>query len=244
MTKIITIHQPNYIPWLGFFHKLLISDVYVAFDDVQFEKNSFNNRNKIKTSGGDCWLTIPIITKGKSKETLLNSAEIDNNQNWAKKHLKTIQTNYSKAEFYDSYIDFFEGIYSKNWKTLSELNMNIIQKIIDELQIDTQIILTSEIKNKKEKKDKLVLEICNNLDADVYISGVLGKDYLNTSDFEKEKIDVYFQNYNHPKYSQLWGEFIPNMSIIDLLFNHGPNSKNIIMQGNINKKQIIKEVKV
>jgi len=197
MTKIITIHQPNYIPWLGFFHKLLISDVYVAFDDVQFEKNSFNNRNKIKTANGDCWLTIPIITKGKSKETLLNSAQIDNNQNWAKKHLKTIKTNYSKAEYYDDYIDFFEDTYSKKWTYLSELNMYILQWIIDELKIDTEIILSSEIKNKKEKKDELVLEICKGLDADIYISGALGKDYLKTNDFEKEKIKVYFQNCNY-----------------------------------------------
>ena len=86
MKKIVTIHQPNYIPWLGFFHKLLISDTYVAFDDVQFEKNSYNNRNKIKTAQGECWLTIPAITKGKSKETLINIAQIDNNQKWAKKH--------------------------------------------------------------------------------------------------------------------------------------------------------------
>ncbi len=239
MKKIITIHQPNYIPWLGFFHKLLISDIYVAFDDVQFEKNSFNNRNKIKTSSGDCWLTIPVITKGKSKETLINNAQIDNNQKWAKKHLKTIQINYSKSEFYEDYILFFEETYNKKWDMLSDLNVHILRWLLREFEIETKFILSSKTKDKTGKKDKLVLDICKKLDADIYVSGALGKGYLNVDEFKKEKIDVYFQDYNHPKYSQLWGDFKPYMSIIDLLFNHGKESKNIIMEENINKSDII-----
>ena len=238
MTKIITIHQPGYLPWLGFFHKLLISDVYVAFDDVQYEKNSYNNRNKIKISQGECWLTVPIITKGKSKETLINNAQIDNKQNWAKKHLKTIQANYSKSNFYKDYFWFFEETYNKNWEVLSDLNMHILKWLLKELKIDVEVVLSSELKDKKSKKDKLVLEICKVLDTNIYVSGTLGKDYLNIDDFKKEEIDVYFQEYKHPIYSQLWGDFIPNMSIIDLLFNHGKESKKIIMGENINKQQI------
>jgi len=244
MKKIITIHQPNYIPWLGFFHKLLISDVYVSFDDVQFEKNSYNNRNKIKTSQGDCWLTVPIITKGKSKETLINNAKIDHKQNWAKKHLKTIQTNYSKSQFYEDYILFFEETYNKNWDTLSMLNMHILTWLLKELKIDIEVVLSSEIKDKKGKKDKLVFDICKILDADIYISGTLGKEYLNIDDFNKKGINVYFQDYKHPIYSQLWGNFIPNMSIIDLLFNYGKESKKIITQGNIDKERIAEEEKL
>lgn len=239
MKKIITIHQPNYIPWLGFFHKLLISDVYVAFDDVQFEKNSYNNRNKIKTTKGDCWLTIPVITKGKSKETLINTAQIDNNQKWAKKHFKTIQINYSKSEFYNDYIWFFEEIYSKNWESLSALNMHILKWLLKELKIKTEFVISSELKEKKGKKDKLVLDICRLLNADIYISGALGKNYLNLDDFNEKGIDVYFQDYKHPIYSQLWGDFIPYMSVIDLLFNMSVESKEIIMQENINKEQIV-----
>jgi hypothetical protein len=241
MKKIVTIHQPNYIPWLGFFHKLFISDIYVAFDDVQFEKNSYNNRNKIKTSHGDYWLTVPIITKGKSKETLINNAQIDNKQNWAKKHLKNIQSNYSKSKFYEDYIWFFEETFDKNWEILSDLNMHILRWILKELKIDTKIVVSSDLKNKDGKKDELVLNICKIFKANIYVSGVLGKNYLNIDNFKKEGIYVYFQEYKHPKYSQLWEDFIPNMSIIDLLFNNGKESKKIIMQGNINKEQIAQE---
>ena len=152
MTKIITIHQPGYLPWLGFFHKLLISDVYVIFDDVQYEKNSFNNRNKIKIPQGDCWLTVPIITKGKSKETLINNAEINNNQNWTKKHLKTIQTYYSKSKFFQDYLWFFKEIYNKNWEVLSDLNIHILKWLLEELDINVELVLSSELKGKKIKK--------------------------------------------------------------------------------------------
>ena len=243
MKKIVTIHQPNYLPWLGFFHKLLISDVFVVFDDVQFEKNSYNNRNKIKIAQGDCWLTIPIITRGKSKEILIINAQIVNKQNWAKKHLKTIQANYSKSNYYRDYIYFFEDAYSKTWNTLFDLNMHFLKWLLEELKIDTEVVISSHLKEKKGKKDKLVLDICKSLDADIYISGTLGKDYLDLNEFKKEGIYVYFQDYKHPSYSQLWGDFIPYLSVIDLLFNHGKESKNIIMYENVNKEKILEEGK-
>ena len=110
MKKIITIHQPNYLPWAGFFHKAMLSDIFVIFDDVQYQKNSFINRNKVKTSNGETWLTVPIKVKGKSRETLINEAEIDNEQRWRKKHLNTIKLNYSKSKYYARYIPFFEEI--------------------------------------------------------------------------------------------------------------------------------------
>ena len=241
MPKIITIHQPNYLPWLGFFHKIVLSDIYVAFNDVQFEKNSFNNRNKIKTAQDSYWLTVPIITKGKSKEILINNAIIDNNQKWKEKHLKTIKLNYSKSKYYEKYIGFLEKTYSTNWKILSQLNMHILSWVFEELDIKTEFILSSSI-DKQGKKDKLVSDICKKLNTEIYISGALGKDYLNVEDFKKEGIHVHFQDYKHPIYEQLWGEFIPYMGIIDLMFNHGPESKNIIMRGNINKEQLIKGV--
>ena len=237
--KIIIIHQPNYLPWLGFFHKIMVSDIFVILDDVQFEKNGYNNRNKIKTANGEMWLTVPIIRKGKPKSTTINNSLIDNTQKWKEKHLKSIKLNYSKAPFYKKYIGFFEEVYSKEWTNLSELNIYIINWILKELSIKTKVVISSEIDGKKGEKDDLILDICKRLKGDIYVSGTLGRDYIQNWKFAKEKIFVYFQEYVHPEYNQMYGDFRFYMSIIDLMFNYGAKSKEIIMQRNISREQII-----
>jgi len=238
MPRVVTIHQPNYLPWLGFFHKALISDAFVVLDDVQFEKNSFNNRNKVKTSNEWAWLTVPIITKGQSKETMINSARIDNGRKWYETHLKTIKFNYSKAKYFEEYFGFFEETYETEWEILSELNIHIIKWLFKELGIKTEVVVSSEMESKEGVKDELVLNICKKMDAETYVAGKLSKDYLDEQKFEEESINVHYQNYKHPEYEQLWGDFIPNMSVIDLLFNHGPESREIIMKDNVNKEDI------
>ena len=235
---ILTIHQPNYLPWLGFFHKIILSDVYVAFDDVQFEKNSFNNRNKIKVHNGWTWLTIPIITSGQSKITMINNAKIKQNSNWNKKHFKSIKFNYAKAEYYDEYINFFNEVYNKDWQTLADLNIYILKWLFKKLNIRTDLVLSSEIKEKFGSKDDLVLSICNKFNTDIYISGPKGKDYINEEKFKTDDIKIHYHDYTHPKYSQLWESFLSHMSIIDLLFNHGHKSKKIIMENNLSQSEL------
>jgi len=226
---IVSIHQPAYLPWLGYFHKLALSDVFVVLDKTQFEKNSFINRNKIKTAQGWMWLTVPVETAGKFKNNMLTETKIINRVPWAKKHWKSIELNYSKAPFFNEYADEIKEFYKKEWTYLTDLCYEMLKYFVKTLGITTTLVLSSEMKNVEGFKTDLVINICKELGATTYISGVMGRDYLNEEKFRNENIKLVYQNYKHPRYTQLFGKFEPYMSIIDLLFNYGPESLNIIM---------------
>jgi len=233
---ILTAHQPVYLPWLGLFHKIALSDKFVFFDQVQYLPRDWMNRNKIKTSTGEIWLTVPVFTKG-HREKKTSEIEINNESDWKNKHLKTIKNNYCKTSFYEEYIPFFEDVYSKNWLRLGDLTEYMLKWFIETLGIEIEFIKASNFEFKGTKSD-LVLDMCKKLEAHTYIFGTLGKDYANLKDFKKEGITAVFQDYKHPHYSQKFGKFIPNLSILDLLFNCGPKSREILMSENITKKQL------
>lgn len=221
---IVSIHQPNYIPWLGYFEKILNSDIFVFLDDVQYEKNYLINRNKIRTSEGSAWLTIPVRTK---HDSLVSSVQVDNSQNWASKHKKSILINYSKSGFLHDYLSFFDSLYDKKFDFLIDINVEIIHYLMKELDIKTKTIFSSELGIEGKGSDR-ILNICKSLNADSYISGPFGKTYLNMDDFKNSNIAIEFQNFIHPVYRQCYTPFMPNMSTIDLLLNEGINSKNIL----------------
>ena len=233
---IFTAHQPAYLPWLGLIHKIAISDAYVYLDNVQFEKNSFTNRNKIKTANGPIWLTVPIFLKNHIKKTI-KDIKIDNTKNWRESHLKSIYLNYKKASYFNKYADFFEDVYKKEWDSLSDLNDYMLQWFLKELGIKVKYYKASEL-NLQSHKSELVLEMCKKLEANLYVFGQLGRDYAKKEDFAKEGIKTYFQDFKHPEYPQLWGEFTPCLSIIDLLFNCGEKSLEILMRNNISKNEL------
>jgi len=236
---VLSINQPAYLPWLGYFHRIYCSDLFVFLDNVQFEKNSFTNRNKIKTAQGSQWLTVPVRLK-EHFEKAINEIEIDNSQSWQENHLKAIYLNYKKAPFFEEYFPAIERFYKREWRMISDLNYEMMNFFLEKLGIGTKVTKSSEL-GVKEKKDKLVLEISKSMKAKVYLSGILGKDYLKAKDFSQEGINLEFQNYNPPKYNQRYQEFLPNLGIIDLLFNEGPESLKIIMSGNITKEEIEKK---
>jgi hypothetical protein len=234
---ILTAHQPVYLPWLGFFHKIALSDGFCYFDDVQYLKKDWNNRNKIKTSNGELWLTVPVFTKGHREKTI-NKIEINNSINWQEKHWRSIYLTYGKSPFFYKYSDYFEDVYKKEWHYLTELNEYMLKFFLKELGIDVAYYKASEL-SFEGYKSELVLDMCRKLDADLYIFGSLGKDYVDTKAFEENNINVYFQDYRHPTYSQLRGDFISHLSIIDLLFNVGKDrALGIIMEGNITKNEL------
>lgn len=239
---ILTAHQPVYLPWLGLFHKIAISDSFCYFDDVQYLKKDWNNRNKIKTFNGEAWLTVPVLTK-KHKEKSIREIKINNSINWRNKHWNSIYLNYKKAPYFDKYSNFFEDVYNKEWHYLTDLNEYMLKWFLKELGIKVDYYKASEL-NFKGYKSELVLDMCKKLGTDLYIFGSLGKDYADTEDFNKEGIKIYFQNYKHPIYAQMHGEFLPYMNIIDLIFNCGGNSFEILMSGNINKKQLLANLKL
>lgn len=234
---ILTAHQPVYLPWLGLFHKIALAETFVYFDQVQYLPKDWMNRNKIRTKSGSIWLTVPVLRKG-YRDLKISEIEINNSIDWQKKHFRSISLNYKKSPYFENYIPFFEDVYSRKWKFLGELNEYMLKWFLDELGIKVNFLNANDFKFQGEKSS-LILNMCKELNASTYIFGMLGKDYADMQEFEKNNIGLIFQNYNHPKYSQLYREFISHMSVIDLLFNHGPKSLEIILSNNISQKSII-----
>jgi len=234
---IVSIHQPAYLPWLGYFHKILLSDIFVFFDTTQFEKNSFVNRNKIKTPQGPLWLTVPVRLKGHLSKTIREIEVADDRI--LHKHWQSIRLNYLKSKFWNHYSAVLEDFYQRKFTSIADLCYEQLKMFIDFLGIKTKIVKASSLPLASDyKKSQLVLGICQELKADTYVSGSQGRGYINGADFTKADIKVYFQAYQHPSYQQLWGSFEPQLSVIDLLFNEGPNSLALIMKDNINKEQL------
>jgi hypothetical protein len=216
---ILSAHQPAYLPWLGYFEKIQRSDVFIYLDTVQFEKNSFTNRNKIKTPQGGHWLTIPVKVKGHTNATLLDTVE-DDAQPWRSKHLKSIEMNYRKSPYFSVCYPKFERLLSIPTTNLAELCWQQLNFWLTEFAIDTKLVRSSEL-NISSKKSDLVLDLCKHFNADHYLSGALGRDYLDENDFATANIKVEYQEFSHPIYPQRWGDFEPYMSIIDYWMNCG-----------------------
>ena len=233
---ILTAHQPVYLPWLGLFHKIALADIFCVFDIVQYQRKDFNNRNKIKTSSGDLWLTVPVKSSGRF-DCLITDIEIVNN-GWNKKHLKSIELNYKKTPYFDQYYYDLKKILDTPYQYLVDLNFDILVYLLNALNIDTKTVKASDYLFKGAKSE-LVLDMCIQLNADIYIFGENGKDYANIDTFISAGVSPYFQSYNHPVYNQIKGKFMPYMSVFDLLFNEGQNSKNILMLDNVTKKDIL-----
>ncbi len=222
----LVIHQPNFLPYVGFFHKLSLADTFVMMDNTQYDKK-FTNRNKIKIPDGWSWLTVPINKEHKFLPNKL--VEINNKENWKEMHWKKITRSYTNSKFFKkNYKSFFEEVYSKEWKFLFELNSELLRQIIDWLGLKIQIIKESELNINGNSTERLV-NVCKELGAETYVSGVGGKEYMNEKLFQKNNIKIEYQKFQCPTYTQIFGgDFIPNLSIIDLLFNNGSKSLPIL----------------
>jgi len=225
--KKIVIHQPYYLSYPGFFHKLALSDVFVIMDDVQYDKR-FTNRNRIITENDWIWITVPINKKHKFSKNL--DVEINNETDWKSHHWKNIFHSYHNLPFFDTYKDFFKKIYEKNWDLLFDLDFEIIKEMIKWLDLKIEIIRESELDIHSESTQRLI-DVCKKLDGQTYISGPGGKNYLEEKLFEKNNLNLTYQNYHHPKYPQKMSKnFIPDLSIIDMFFNIGPDSSKCIKE--------------
>jgi hypothetical protein len=227
---ILSAHQPGYLPWLGLFHKIYLSENFVFFDIVQYQKKEFDNRNLIKTSSGPLWLSIPVSSKNHFNKFLFE-IEIQNNE-WKKKHLKTIEISYKKTPFFENFFYDFRDILLTDFKYLVELNISLIKFFLNILDINTKLYTASDF-NFVGSKSELVLDMCKKMGSKKYIFGSQGKSYANIESFSKNNIDLIFQDYKHPIYNQLYGKFSPFMSILDLIFNEGELSRDILLKGNV-----------
>jgi len=225
--------QPAYLPWLGYFHRIAMSDLHISLDHVQIDRNSktkFANRNKIRTQQGWCWLTVPIKTKGRQGDLAIDQLEIAADTDWAAKHWQTLKQNYARAPFFVQHAPFFEAIYARHWDRLVDLTGAITDYLLLALGIRTPALKSSEM-GVAGVKDELILNLCKAVNASTYLSGPFGRDYLDARTFESAGIRLLFHDYQHPLYQQAYPGFEPYMSAVDLLFNLGPESLRVIMEG-------------
>jgi len=216
---ILAAHQPNFIPWIGYFHKMVMADKFVLADDIQYTTHGVINRNYIKTSSGRQWLTVPVITKGRGLQKI-NEVRIDKEQDWRRRHWNSLQMNYKYAPYFDYYADFFEQLYQKEWTFLVDLNIELIEFVRKSLNIPCPILLSSELDLRSDATEGIV-DMVKKVNCTKYLSGESGKKYLNEKLFADAGIELIYTDFAHPKYHQQFGEFVFHLSIIDLLFNEG-----------------------
>ncbi len=214
----LTVHQPNFLPYLGFFDKIRQVDIFVVMDDVQYTKRGFTNRNRIKKPDGAMWLTVPVKSE---RDSLVNEVRISNHVDWKSRHLKTLEHMYSKAGHFDEVFPVIQDVYSQDWSLLSDLNIEMIRRCFYFLGITVRMVMSSSLDISDKFGGERIIEICKRLDCPEYFSGKSGRNYLDLSAFEDKDIRVTFQDFEHPVYLQQFGEFIPNLSVIDYLFNVG-----------------------
>ena len=228
--KTVAIMQPTYFPWVGYFGMIDRVDTFIFLDSIQYAKRTWQQRNKIKTATGPIWLTVPTMSKGKHKQ-LINEVEIDTSRNFQASHLASIDNNYRKSPYYSEYSPALFSLLEKDHKNLSVLTTELVKWFCNELGITTSIKYSSEMQSVGIKAE-LLATLCAQVDATEYVSAPGSREYLEESDsFDKRNIAINYFEYEHPKYPQLFGEFTPYMSIIDLLFNVGPESLTVIRQG-------------
>jgi hypothetical protein len=218
----VAIHQPNFLPWLGFFYKIMSADVFVLLDTVQFSKNSFINRNKIKTPEGSQWITVPVIQSGlfgqPIRDVSLFSPEL---------HLRKIRAsivgNYRKSKFFGEIWEFLEPLLTDQAE-LSLMNESLIRACASYMNLPCRILRSSDLGISGEQSTDLLVQICKRLGAQQYLAGFGSQKYQEDEKFRDQGIGCFTYDFVHPVYPQLWGDFIPNQSVIDLLFNMGPEA--------------------
>lgn len=230
---IVAAHQPQYLPWLGYFDKICRADIFVLLDNVQFKKNEWQNRNKIKTANGWQWLTVPVKYKFPQ---LINEVEINNKDRWQHRQRQALISNYRKAACWSFLEEFFEEVFNTNWQFISQLNIHVVKRLVDMLGIKTSLHVASELGEFSEDPDDRLIALTKHFDADTYLAGGGGREYMDMEKYTESGIRVAFQEYEHPVYNQLFGDFEPFMSVVDLVYNYGEKSLEVLRGDNENTR--------
>ena len=225
MTMRVAIHQPQFFPYPGFFHKLSMADAFVVMDDVQYDKR-FTNRNRILAPQGPTWLTVPI---DKSDKFMPNAdVEVNNSLSWRQEHWKKITYSYKNSKWFHLYREYLEALYQRPHDRLFDLNLETLQTVMKWLEIDIPVVRESRIGATGEGTQRLV-NVCKAMGADVYVSGVGGKGYMEEKLFQENGIELRYQEYSPIPYPQRFAaEFVPNLSILDMLFNVGHECRKLV----------------
>ena len=228
--KTVAIMQPTYLPWIGYFGMMQSVDLFILLDSVQFSRRSWQQRNQIKTMGGPAWLTVPVLSKGK-RDQLITKIEIDQSRDFLQSHQKTLELNYKKAPHFAAYMPQLLSALGGENHNLLDLTIDVIICLRDALGIKTPILRSSELEADGTNAELLV-SICEEVGATHYISPPGSKDYLEKSDaFSRRGIPLHYFNFTHPEYPQQFNDFVSHMSVIDLLFNCGSGSLQLIEEG-------------
>ncbi len=225
--RVAAIHQPNFLPWLGFFYKWRQSDIFVLYDDVQFVRRGYTNRVKIKTQRGEAWITVPVKQKGNYHQTI-GEIEIDREVNWKRKLLGTLTASYSRAPYFKRYIRRLEEILANDYILLAQLNTALLSWASAELKIEVPALEASSLPGISGASTERLVSVCRAVEAGHYLSGFGGQNYQEEELFVQQNIQLKVYDFKHPEYPQLWGEFIPGLSVLDLLFNCGQESSLIL----------------
>ncbi|MBI4726212.1 WbqC family protein [candidate division TA06 bacterium] len=218
---IIAAHQPNYLPWAGYFYKMVRCDVFVFMDSVQYSRTSYTARCSIKQNDGNAsWLSVPVLKKGRYFQNV-SEVIIDNQRPWQAEHLKTLESCYSRTPHFKEYSWLLDLAYGQKWENLSQLNRTVIMRLAEHLGIKTKFVDLSTLDVKGSSTEMLV-SLCRSLNADEYLSGTGGQKYLDQEQFRQAGISLKYTKYQPQPYPQPWGEFAPGLSMIDMLFNCGP----------------------
>jgi WbqC-like protein len=226
--KTLVVLQPGYLPWLGYFDLLSKADVFVHYDDVQFDKHGWRNRNRVKGPKGAIWLTVPVLHHGRGAQSILD-VEIDDRRDWRRKHLSTIGQLYAHATFVDSILPRLREIIERPWPRLVDLDLALIDWLAEEIGISTPCYRASQLDIGGDRIERLV-NLCKYFGASRYISGNAARDYLDVTRFAAAGIDVVWHDYAHPTYAQQHGEFVPYLSVLDLVLNAGARSLSVLSQ--------------
>ncbi len=224
----VAIHQPHYLPWLGYLAKWAEADVLIFLDTVQYEKNGWQNRNRINTPQGPRWLTVPVRAR---LGLTIAEVEIDARQAWARRHLRAIQHAYARAKFLDCYTSELEEFYGRLWTTLAPLAVASARWLGHAVGIATPARLASEFSAAASDSTGRLVALCRAVGATVYLAGRDGARYMDVAQFRAAGIGVRVQEYEHPVYPQPQDEFVPFLSGLDLLLTHGDEALAILRQG-------------
>lgn len=223
---IAAIHQPNFLPWAGFFHKMARADRFVFLDSVPFTKGGYTNRVRIKTASGPQWLTVPVLSKGKSGQPI-REVQYDPVVDWRSKVVRTLQANYGRCPHYSLYAGPIEQILRTGGDSLADLNIRLIEYVADLLDMRTPTTRSSQM-NSQGKAADLLIALCQELGADTYLSGSGAADYQDEQTFQKAGVRLTYTGFVHPTYPQAFGDFQAGLSIVDLLFHCGPQSAALV----------------
>jgi len=225
--RTLAAHQPNYLPWLGYLYKVDQADVFVLADDVQYTKHGYVNRNRVRTREGWQWLTVPVRSRGRSGQ-LIRDVELETDLPWARKHVQTLEWNYQDAPFFEDHMPFVRDLFRSQPTHLLELNLQLLTYLLTQLGIDTQLRLSSELRKRTERSQRLA-DLAIACDCDTYLAGDGGsKQYLDETVLSAVDVAVRFASFRHPVYPQRFAGFEAGMCGLDLLFNCGPRSREVL----------------